>query len=33
LAQLVQTAKQEGERDFQALLRQYHVSELEVAMD
>jgi 2-oxoglutarate ferredoxin oxidoreductase subunit beta len=33
LAQLVQTAKQEGGHDFQALLRQYHVSEAEVAMD
>jgi 2-oxoglutarate ferredoxin oxidoreductase subunit beta len=33
LAQLVQTAKQDGEHDFEALLRQYHVSEPEVAMD
>jgi 2-oxoglutarate ferredoxin oxidoreductase subunit beta len=33
LAQLVQTAKQEGKRDFQTLLRQYHVTEPEVAMD
>jgi len=32
-AQMVQIAKQEGAHDFNAVLRQYHVSEPEVALD